>query len=209
MVMKKYVQYLVVLSLTITVYSAVEEAYPPRECVAYAIAQLPEKPILHAFFIPSKKKDEAKKVLLGLIHSEKTSIKASLYRLTDRDIALALKAAHQRGVKVQLLVDAGGFRDRNSQVQVLVDSRIPILTYQKHYSILHNKCFIFGNTLNGKRIIWTGSANITYGGLSRNIENVIVIENDKIFNAYMQDFNELQKKLAKKLMEKLAQSEVV
>jgi phosphatidylserine/phosphatidylglycerophosphate/cardiolipin synthase-like enzyme len=169
-------------------------------CIAHARKILKHNPVLHTFFTPfsSKVTHRAKNVLLGLIHSEQTQIRVAAFRLTDKDVACALKDAHLRGVDVEVVIDSGGTRKKHSQVDVLTVHDIPVFAYKKYFSIMHNKYMVFSNCLDGKRLVWTGSANFTHSGLLRNVENVIVLDDERIINEYEKDFERIKKEILRK-----------
>ena len=73
---------------------------------------------------------------------------------------------------------------------------IPVYVYgEKFYSIMHNKFLVFGKNLGNKRIVWTGSANATISGTTRNEENVRVDDRFEIVKLYDEKFDRLKKKI--------------
>ena len=78
--------------------------YDQLDCKKYAQLRLVKlgNRVEGVFFVPD---DPVKKILLGLIYSERWYIKAALYQLTDPDIFDALIDAHRRGVKVEIITD--------------------------------------------------------------------------------------------------------
>lgn len=181
--------------------TAIKEKINPYElsfCKEQAQKKLltPGKKVKKIFFVPD---EDVKILLLGLIHMSKakTKIRIAVYQLTDKDIVDALIAAHKRGVSLEIIVDQSCLYNRYEKISALRRLNIPIHVYGgKYYSIMHNKFFIFENTLNNKSIVFTGSANATLGGTTRNEENVWIIENKKIIDQYTKKFDTLKQKIS-------------
>ncbi len=154
------------------------------------------KKVKQVFFVPD---EDVKVLLLGLIHMSKarTKIRIAVYQLTDKDIVNALILAHKRGVILEIITDQSCLYSRYEKITDLRRLGVPIHVYGgKYYSIMHNKFFVFENTLNGKSIVFTGSANATMGGTTRNEENVWIVENQKIIDQYKIKFDTLKKKIS-------------
>lgn len=150
--------------------------------------------ILKAFFSPD---DNLKDILLTLIACEKKSIKITMYTITEKDIAQALIDAHKKGIKVECISDRTYGADKFSKIPRLANYAIPIWVYQteeKNGSLMHNKFVIFEDNISNKSIIWTGSYNFTKRAGEANQENVIIIDNQNIFNRYNQQFDIIKKR---------------
>lgn len=172
--------------------------YEPRLCIQYTQKKLLtySKKIKYVFFVPD---EDVKILLLGLIHMSKpkSKIRIAIYQLTDKDIVEALIAAHKRGVILEIITDQSCIHSRYEKITQLRRLGIPVHVYGgKYYSIMHNKFFVFDNTIGGKAVLFTGSANATMGGTTRNEENVWIIENKKIIDQYKNKFDTLKKKIA-------------
>lgn len=157
------------------------------------------------FFTPDQAYD-IKCILLALIESEKTMIKAALFRLTDQDITQALISAHKRGVAIELVVDTGALDKKYySKISALEAYDIPVFVYQPiallhsnkptrfpYQSIMHHKTFLFFNTIGGSVVV-CGSLNPTYAAFHGN-EECVTIRNQAFFFARWQDHFERLKK---------------
>lgn len=170
--------------------------YEPKECVQYVGKKMSKisYPVARAFFVPQ---DEVKMLLLGLIYAERAAIKVAAFCLTDDYIAQALVAAHKRGVHVEVVVDASCLSVKSNKVQMLRNAGIYVWVYKKPYSLMHDKYFIFSSCF-GRAFVWTGSANATQSGTTRNIENVCLLEDRTLVEQYRYNFEAL-KTLTKKL----------
>ena len=135
--------------------------------------------------------DYPKKFLIDLIDHEQKSIFCALYIFTDFDVAKAMVRAKDRGIIIKIVIDSYCLNSRNNQVKFLRAHEIPVVIYEasKRY-IMHNKFVLFEKNIQNKKIIWTGSFNLTYSA-NKNQENVIVLENDYIFGLYLQKFNKI------------------
>ena len=170
-------------------------SYSPADYIQWSKQALSNRHIYQAFFCPQ---DKIKQILLGLIYAEKQCIYACLYQITDTDIVDALIAARKKGVKIEIITDKSCLNSPYNKIQKLRRNGIPVHVYCKGAGIMHNKFFLFGRTIYNKRLLWTGSANATAAGTTRNQENVIVLEQLKLFTQYHTYFKELKKKIRTK-----------
>ncbi len=119
----------------------------------------------------------------GLIASQiaktRSSIHMQAYGLTSPAIIYQLKAARNRGVRVSVLLDGGNLSDNNSVFRDLKNNRIDVY-FDKMPGIAHNKVII----LDKKKVI-TGSFNFTKSADNRNAENVLLINDSKIAQKYL------------------------
>lgn len=163
--------------------------------ITYAQETLqPEHGAIHkVLFVPH---DNVKSTLLGLIYNEQKNIHVSMFRLTDKEVVQALLNAHERGIVIKIIVDGGCFFDKNEKITTLKSHGISVRVYNKPYSYMHNKIWIFGKNFNKKSLLWTGSANATYSGLSRNEENVCITDKREFIVQHKEKFEELWQKLA-------------
>ncbi len=173
-------------------------------CVTFAQQKLVKNntPIDLLFFTP----DEAptiKQLLIGLIESEKKSIKMALFRLTDKDITQALIRAKERNVVLEVVVDSGALSIAYySKVHQLAAASIPVYVYQSmalredasYKSIMHQKTFLFGDTLGRGPVVVFGSLNPTHAAFNGNEEAVQVRDNPTIIDQFNNHFEKLKKR---------------
>lgn len=122
------------------------------------------------------------KVIADLISRAAKSIYMQAYGITSDEITGALIAAHDRGVKVRVLLDKSNLRDKYSKMQVLKESEIEV-SIDKVSGIAHNKVII----IDEQKVI-TGSFNFTKSADSRNTENVIIVNDSRIADRYLQNW---------------------
>jgi phosphatidylserine/phosphatidylglycerophosphate/cardiolipin synthase-like enzyme len=148
--------------------------------------------ILKTFFTPDKE-HSVKEILINLIRNEMGEIKAALYRLTEKDIALELLNAMKRGVKVCLIIDGGCFSDKNEKVTQLFKNGAHVNYFENSFAIMHHKYWIFKDNILGKILI-TGSANATRRGVLNNEENIIVLNDPSAIENFETNFQHLIRK---------------
>ncbi len=128
--------------------------------------------------------------LLNRINSAAYSIDLALYSFYGmNDIANAIIAAKNRGVKVRIVYDN---RTMQSSMQVLLNAGIKMSQRPAMDGIMHNKFFIFdardNNTDNDW--VWTGSWNVTSSELEWK-NNVVEINDAQLADAYTTEFEEM------------------
>ncbi len=114
-------------------------------------------------------------LIVQQIQAARYSILVQAYSFTSVPILSALKAAHARGVDVEVIVDKSSARQsksgsRYSAATYLSNAGIPVWIDSK-VAIAHNKVMV----IDGQRVI-TGSFNFTAAAQSKNAENLLVIE---------------------------------
>ncbi len=89
------------------------------------------------------------------LDNAKSEVLVQAYSFTSASIAEALVKAHQRGVKVQVLLDKSQRTEKYSSADFLANAGIPTKIDAAH-AIAHNKVMIID-----KEIVITGSFNFT------------------------------------------------
>ena len=134
--------------------------------------------------------------LIALIDQEKKSIHAAVYCLTHYPIANALIKAHNRGVKVEILVDPFSVKAR-SPLKKLATQGIPLFVWNPPASaqkssqkkpLMHDKFCVFG----GEKV-WTGSFNFTVQATDYNRENAVLLDHPEAAAQYLKEFERIKK----------------
>jgi phospholipase D len=112
----------------------------------------------------------------------KESIFVQAYGLTSDMIIHQLKNAHERGVKVRILLDGGNLSDNKDIFEHFKRLGIDVY-YDKMPGIAHNKVMI----IDRKKVI-TGSFNFTNAADNRNAENVLLIEDSELAATYIDNW---------------------
>jgi mitochondrial cardiolipin hydrolase len=158
-------------------------------------------PIAHyqVFFSPN---DKIADELIFLIEKEKRSIKAAVYCLMHREIASALIDAHERGVKVEVIVDPYSVKTK-SPVKKMGAANLPVFVWdpvmpvkqgkegkkvKQRKPLMHDKFCVLGESC-----VWTGSFNFTFEATRSNRENVVVLESSQVAKQYLDEFERLKK----------------
>lgn len=184
----------VLAGFAITAYVISQAQDTHAKIVAELVAQ--DGTVAKAFFSPD---DTIKQLLIGLIEAEKKHIAVAIYTFTEKDIAQALVAAHNRGVLIEVIADRSYGTDKYSKVPLLANNHIPVWVYQsdvdeRKASLMHNKFCIFYDTVHHKTLVWTGSYNFTQRATIRNQENVIVLDDARIVQSFKQQFKKLKER---------------
>jgi len=133
---------------------------------------------VRSYFCPEDKCADKVKEELG---KAKASISFMTFSFTHKEIANILLLKHQENLTLQGVMEAR---------QVTKDSVFQQLEYQgidvlkdKNKANMHHKVFIIDN-----KTVVTGSFNPTNGGDSRNDENLLIINDERIANAFVEEF---------------------
>jgi phosphatidylserine/phosphatidylglycerophosphate/cardiolipin synthase-like enzyme len=123
------------------------------------------------------------KLLVHAIQQAKSTIQVQAFSFTSAPIARALVEAHQRGVKVQVILDKSQFQtDRYSSAKFLSRANIPVyIDYQP--TLAHNKVMI----LDGVTVV-TGSFNFTKAAEKYNTENLLIIHDKNLAQTYAKNW---------------------
>ncbi|XP_031639957.1 mitochondrial cardiolipin hydrolase-like [Contarinia nasturtii] len=135
------------------------------------------------------------KKIMDRINSAKHSICIAMYNFSNHRIADCVLRAHRRGVKVRLIIDKSMSESNESKTQAkrLKDAGIHVKVSGEGDKLMHHKfCLIDGTTAKG--LLLTGSLNWTYGGLSKNCENVAFINNRRVKHLYRDAFDHIWNK---------------
>lgn len=169
--------------------------------------------VKHVFFTPD---DHVQKKLLHLIQQEKKSIKITAYAFTNGDVAQEVANAARRKVAVEMVVDPNVLQDSYSKIEIVYEAHVPIFVYNPQYhdhacldkkrkkagkftSLMHNKFIIFGKNIADKKLVWTGSCNLTNAALRPrdqvgNQENVLLTDEPRFVKKYEAQFEKLKER---------------
>ena len=129
--------------------------------------------------------DNPQKEIIKNINQAEAFINIAMYIFTDREIALSLVKAQERGVKIRLYLDKEQVDYKYSQSRLLVQKGIKTRVSTNNY-IMHNKFAIIDN-----RILLAGSYNWTFSANNRNDENLMVIDDPEIIEIFQNQFEKL------------------
>jgi len=112
------------------------------------------------------------------IGAAKFTVLVQAYSFTSAPIAEALKKAHDRGVKVEAILDKSQRGEKYTGATYLKNAGIPVFIDAAH-AIAHNKVMV----LDGDTVI-TGSFNFTKAAEERNAENVLIVKDKGLAKLY-------------------------
>jgi phosphatidylserine/phosphatidylglycerophosphate/cardiolipin synthase-like enzyme len=131
----------------------------------------------------------------GLVVSEiaqaHSEILVQAYSFTSAPILSALKAAHDRGVDVEVIVDKTSARvsksgSRYSAATYLTNAGVPVWV-DTTVSIAHNKVIVID-----RATVITGSFNFTAAAQYHNAENLLVIRDSNLAGEYRANWQRRQ-----------------
>lgn len=127
---------------------------------------------------------ECAELIVNQIDHAKESIDVQAYSFTSKPIAKALAAANRRDIAIRVILDKSQFKhNKYSSAKYFLHQQIPVWIDYKP-SIAHNKVMIIDH-----QTVITGSFNFTKAAQEDNAENVLVIHDIKLANAYENNFN--------------------
>jgi phosphatidylserine/phosphatidylglycerophosphate/cardiolipin synthase-like enzyme len=117
------------------------------------------------------------------LNKAKSTILVQAYEFTSAPIAEALLNAHERRVKVEVILDKSQKTKKCSSA--LFNAGIPTKINAKHAKA-HNKVMV----IDGETVI-TGSFNFTKAAEENNAENLLIIHDKKLASLYTKNWQEL------------------
>ena len=138
-------------------------------------ATLGSAQVLGVYFTPPS---GAGKALVRWIDEARQDVVVQAYGFTHNAIAQALLRAHERGVRVQVLLDQKSSSTNRYVIELLQAARVD-LRFDGEHAIAHNKVMVID-----QRIVVTGSFNFTNSADTRNAENVLVLESPALAARY-------------------------
>jgi phosphatidylserine/phosphatidylglycerophosphate/cardiolipin synthase-like enzyme len=138
------------------------------------------EPAWHVCFTPGQ---DCTELIVSEIAQARSEILVQAYSFTSVPILSALKAAHDRGVDVRVIVDKTSARisksgSRYSAATYLTNAGIQAWV-DVHVSIAHNKVMVID-----KVTVITGSFNFTAAAQNHNAENLLVIRDTELARLY-------------------------
>lgn len=148
-------------------------------------AEQPATGTVEALFTPW---DDAEGRLIHAIGQARRTLHVQAFLITSRSIARALLAAHERGVRVELLADREMVaKGENSQVPVLHAAGIDV-HLETRYASAHNKIVLI-DAEEQDPVVITGSYNFTFSAQARNAENLLILrENRALARVYLDNW---------------------
>lgn len=143
---------------------------------------------VETYFSPE---DEPLEPILSMIKNAQTSIDVLCFVFSSREIGEALVQAHQRGVKVRVLLDNGFRSERMTATWNYVPAEelslygIPVVFDDEEAKIHHKLIICDANE------VLTGSLNLSKNGANNNDENILLVKSSAIGKIYQREFDRL------------------
>lgn len=140
-------------------------------------------PAVEVYFSP---KGGCTDAIVKEISQARSELKVQAYSFTSTAIAKAIAEAHDRGVKVTVVLDKSQETEKYTGATYLLDHQVPTFIDSKH-AIAHNKIMI----IDGSTVI-TGSFNFTKAAEESNAENLLILRDQSLAQKYLTNFAEHQ-----------------
>jgi phosphatidylserine/phosphatidylglycerophosphate/cardiolipin synthase-like enzyme len=121
--------------------------------------------------------------LVEAIDAARLSVDVAVYSLSLNSVRAALIHAHERGVRVRVVMESDSM-DR-SDPQMLKDAGIPMLGDRRE-GLMHDKFVVIDNSE-----VWGGSMNFTDSGAYADNNNLVRIRSVKMAENYTKEFEEM------------------
>ena len=154
--------------------------------------QLDDKTQIIAFLLPEDK--ETYHIISGYINRAQRYIYVPMFFFTHSKYAQDLINAHNRGVKIKVIVDATSARTGYSKHGILRLAGIPVKV-ENWGGKMHDKSLIIDD-----KYLLIGSMNFTSGAHYQNDENSLLIENKEIAIKARKRFEKLWKNIPDKYL---------
>jgi len=158
------------------------DADAPDKVVPNPRITLPNGVTLENYFSPT---GGAAKAILDKLKAAKQSIRITAFTFTDTPMADALKARAKAKVKVQGVFEARNNDAIGAEYAGLKRAGLDVVEDGNCY-ILHSKTMVIDD-----RYVVTGSYNFTANADKSNDENVLIIDDPKLAQEYVTEFNRL------------------
>jgi len=121
--------------------------------------------------------------LVAEIEHARQVVELQGYSFTSRPIGSALVAAHRRGVRVTVLLDAVATGEHRGEADYVVRNGVPVFLDSRH-ALAHNKVLL----VDGRTTV-TGSFNFTRAAEEDNAENILILHDQPgVQDAYEENF---------------------
>jgi phosphatidylserine/phosphatidylglycerophosphate/cardiolipin synthase-like enzyme len=135
--------------------------------------------VLGVYFTPPA---GAAQAIVKTIDASSSEVLVQAYGFTHNAIAQAIIRAHQRGVKVSVLLDQKSDHTNRYVIDLLNNAQVSMRLDGKH-AIAHNKVMLID-----ENIVITGSFNFTNSAETRNAENFLILKSTALAKRYQEEW---------------------
>lgn len=163
--------------------NAAAHAFRWLKQVIKTLDQTPLQPIqTTAHFTPG---DSCRRKIISLCARAQHSIDICVFTISDNALSQEIIKTHNRGIKIRIITDNDKQYDAGSDIHLLREAKIPLVTDQSEYH-MHHKFAIFDRT-----ILLNGSFNWTTSASNFNSENILTTDNTILVEQYIAHFEKL------------------
>jgi len=125
--------------------------------------------------------------LIGAIRDSRQWIDVAVFQITSTELARALAAAKDRGVRVRILTDQEKARADGPAMRILRAAGLSVRALGVlDQSLMHHKFAVFDD-----RLVATGSYNWTQAAERANYENLVLLDDPKVVARFTEEFQRL------------------
>ena len=124
----------------------------------------------------------ATQAIVEALNAARETVLVQAYSFTSKSIAKALVDAHQRGVKVDVILDKSNRSDKYSAADFVARAGI-VTRIDGAHAIAHNKVMIIDD-----ETVITGSFNFTTAAEREHAENLLVIRDHELAARYIENW---------------------
>ncbi|MCS6991126.1 MAG: phospholipase D-like domain-containing protein [Chitinophagales bacterium] len=132
--------------------------------------------------------------LIAYMNRAKYTMDIAIYNMDNNNgIVDAINAAYNRGVTVRIIGDANNMNMGAWNQLLLPAPNMKLSPTGSSYGIMHNKFVIIDaySPDPNDAIVWTGSMNFTNEQINNDANNVIIIQDQSLAQAYTMEFEEM------------------
>jgi phosphatidylserine/phosphatidylglycerophosphate/cardiolipin synthase-like enzyme len=129
---------------------------------------------------------EAILAFIGQASGPTHTLRAAVYEFTQPDVLAAFKAAHESGADVRIVYHASDDTEGNANKTAIAAAGLPaeILIERTNAPIAHNKFIVFSD--GGAPVsVWTGSTNLSEGGIFGHSNVGHAVRDAQVAQAYL------------------------
>lgn len=135
-----------------------------------------------AHFTPG---ESCRKKIISLCNQAQHNVDICVFTISDNTLSQEIIKAHRRGIKIRIITDNDKQYDAGSDIHLLQEAKIPLVTDQSEYH-MHHKFAIFD-----RKILLNGSFNWTTSASNFNSENILTTDNTILVEQYIAHFEKL------------------
>lgn len=134
-----------------------------------------------------RKKSTLEQAVIADITAAKRSVDVAVFDFDLNEVADALIAAHERGVKVRMVIDSENLSTPEvSEITGRIQDAGVTIVFDERSAFMHNKFVVIDS-----QIVWMGSWNMTENDTFRNNNNMLRLRSQLAARAFQEEFNQM------------------